>query len=232
MHMTHKAIICLVSLMLSACNFNATRPDLATDKSQPSTLKESSATAAPVARSSAFAPETKRPHLPPPEDNTNLWSVIADELQFDRHIDQQSVKSKIAWFARHQDYLDRVSDRARPYLFHIVSELQARNMPLDLALLPIVESAYHPFAYSPSHAAGIWQFIPATGRRYGMKQNWWYDGRRDIIAATVGALDYLQALHKRFNGNWLHAIAAYNAGEGNVEKAIRRNQKVGKKTDF
>jgi membrane-bound lytic murein transglycosylase D len=166
------------------------------------------------------------------KDHDNLWLLIKDELQFNRNINQSSVQDKVAWFARNQDYLDRVSDRADPYLFHIISKLKERNMPLDLALLPIVESAYHPFAYSPSRASGIWQFIPATGKRFGMKQNWWYDGRRDIIAATDGALDYLQNLHKRFHGNWFHALAAYNAGEGNVEKAIRRNQKAGKKTDF
>ena len=125
-----------------------------------------------------------------------------------------------------------MSTRAEPYLYYIVEELEKRNMPLDLALLPIVESAYNPFAYSRSRASGIWQFMPGTGRIYGLRQNWWYDGRRDIVAATNAALNYLQKLHQEFDGDWLLALAAYNSGEGNVGKAIRRNKKAGKPTDF
>ena len=163
---------------------------------------------------------------------TDLWIMIQDELVFERNINRKKVQDKIAWFARNQQYIDRVTKRAEPYLFHIVKKLKERDMPLDLALLPIVESAYQPFAQSPSRASGIWQFIPATGKRFGLKQNWWYDGRRDVVAATDAALDYLEALHKRFKGNWFHALAAYNAGEGNVERAIRKNKKIAKKTDF
>ena len=163
---------------------------------------------------------------------TDLWVMIQDELILERNINRKKVSDKIAWFARNQEYVNRVVKRAEPYLFYIVTKLKERDMPIDLALLPIVESAYQPFAYSPSRASGIWQFIPATGKRYGLKQNWWYDGRRDIIASSNAALDYLEALHKRFNGNWFHALAAYNAGEGNVERAIKKNKKLGKKTDF
>ena len=162
----------------------------------------------------------------------NLWNMIQDELVLEDNANRKKVKDRIAWFGRNQQYVDRVVKRAEPYLYHIVTKLKERNMPLDLALLPIVESAYQPFAHSPSRASGIWQFIPSTGKRYGLKQNWWYDGRRDIVASTNSALTYLEALHKRFNGNWFHALAAYNSGEGNVERAIRRNKKIGKKTDF
>ena len=163
---------------------------------------------------------------------TSIWDRIDAGLQFNRHIHNRAVRDKMAWYMRNQDYLDRVADRARPYLYYIVEELQKRNMPLDLALLPIVESAYHPFAYSPSKASGIWQFIPSTGRLYGLKQDWWYDGRRDIVAATGAALDYLQKLHKEFNGDWMLALAAYNTGELNVTRAIRRNRRLGRKLDF
>lgn len=239
MHMIRIAIVCLVALIISACNFSSTRPasvDPAptADKSQSLTLTSKNLTHHKAGRSNSqiSVDDDLENQVAHKKDYSNLWFLIKDDLQFDNNINQRSVKDKIAWFARNQDYMDRVSDRAQPYLFHIISKLKERNMPLDLALLPIVESAYHPFAYSPSHASGIWQFIPATGKRFGMKQNWWYDGRRDIIAATDGALDYLQSLHKRFNGNWFHALAAYNAGEGNVEKAIRRNKKAGKRTDF
>ncbi|MEM9171985.1 MAG: LysM peptidoglycan-binding domain-containing protein [Pseudomonadota bacterium] len=136
------------------------------------------------------------------------------------------------WFERHPDYLVRVFERARPYLHHIVSELEAHDMPLELALLPIVESAFDPFAYSHGRAAGLWQIIPGTGRRFGLQQNWWYDGRRDVIAATDAALQYLRFLAERYDGDYELAVAAYNSGEGTVDRAIRRNRKAGKATDF
>lgn len=144
-----------------------------------------------------------------------------------KRIDQQ-----LAWFAKHQEYLDRVAARATPYMFYIVEELEKNNIPLEIALLPIVESAFKPFAYSHGRASGIWQFIPSTGRRFGLKQNWWYDGRRDVYAATKSAIKLLTVLHKEFKGDWLHALAAYNSGSGNVRKAIRRNKRRGKSTDF
>ncbi len=238
MHMIPKAIICFVPIIISACNFSATRPNTV----DPAPSVQNGQQLNQIQKLAKSDPKTGvaeinveqelNDQVAIQKDHHDLWFLIQDELQFNRNINQRSVQDKIAWFARNQDYLDRVADRAQPYLYHIIAKLKERNMPLDLALLPIVESAYHPFAYSPSHASGIWQFIPATGKRYGMKQNWWYDGRRDIIAATDGALDYLESLHKRFDGNWFHALAAYNAGEGNVEKAIRRNEKAGKKTDF
>lgn len=146
--------------------------------------------------------------------------------------ERKQVLDEVAWFSRNQDYLDRTFARARPYLYHILEEIERRGMPADLALLPLVESAFQPTAYSRSRAAGLWQFIPATGRRYGLKQTRWYDGRRDVAASTVAALDYLQDLHERFDGNWLHAIAAYNCGEGLVERRIRQNRQAGKPTDF
>ena len=113
-----------------------------------------------------------------------------------------------------------------------MEEIDKRNMPAEIALLPVVESAFQPFAYSHGRAAGIWQFIPSTGRMFGLQQNWWYDGRRDIVASTKAALDYLQASHRRLNNDWLLALAAYNSGEGTVRRAIRKNQKKGKPTDF
>jgi membrane-bound lytic murein transglycosylase D len=166
------------------------------------------------------------------QKETDVWKRIGSNLRLPRDISEKTTASKLAWFARNQAYIDRVSDRATPYLYYIVEELEKRDMPLDLALLPIVESAYNPFAYSPSRASGIWQFIPGTGKHYGLKQNWWYDGRRDIVAATDAALNYLQKLHSDFNGDWMLALAAYNSGEGNVARAIRRNKKAGKPVDF
>jgi membrane-bound lytic murein transglycosylase D len=136
------------------------------------------------------------------------------------------------WFSRHQQYLDRVSERATPYIHFIVESLEERGMPTELALLPVVESAYQPFAYSHGRAAGLWQFIPGTGTRFGLRQNWWYDGRRDVAMATKAALDYLQELNQMFEGDWLLALAAYNSGEGTVRRAIARNKAKGLPTDF
>ncbi|HUW25365.1 MAG TPA: transglycosylase SLT domain-containing protein [Gallionella sp.] len=130
------------------------------------------------------------------------------------------------WYARHPDYVARMTERARRYLYHISVEVERRGMPSEIALLPMIESAFNPGAYSTASASGIWQFIPATGKKFGMEQNWWYDGRRDVISATNGALDYLQKLHNMF-GEWDLALAAYNWGEGAVQRAQARNRKQG-----
>jgi membrane-bound lytic murein transglycosylase D len=142
------------------------------------------------------------------------------------------VQAELNWFIRNPDYINRVFNRAQRYLPHIVTELEARNLPLEIALLPIVESAFDPFAYSHGRAAGLWQMIPGTARRFGVRQNWWYDGRRDVIDSTKAALDYLEYLYKLQDGDWLNAIASYNTGEGNVLKAKRRNASLSKPTDF
>ena len=163
--------------------------------------------------------------------NADIWVRIRQGFRLPDY-DHKRVAVELKWFASHQEYLDRVADRADPFLHLIVEEIERRGMPLEIALLPVVESAYQPFAYSHGRAAGIWQFIPGTGRKFGLKQNWWYDGRRDIPAATTAALDYLQYLHKHFDGDWLHALAAYNSGEGRVNSAIRKNRRKGKPIDF
>lgn len=146
--------------------------------------------------------------------------------------DRHAIDTNADWYANHPDYLERAFGRAELYMYHIVTELEARGMPLELALLPVVESAFEPFAYSRARAAGMWQFIPGTGTRFGMKQNWWYDGRRDVVESTRGALDYLQFLHDEFDGDWLLAIAAYNCGEMNVARAVAANKAKGKPIDF
>ena len=163
---------------------------------------------------------------------TDIWQRIRQHLEIKRNLSQPAVKAKLEFYSSKQQYLDRVADRATPYIYYIVEELKKRNMPLDLALLPIVESAYQPFAHSRSRASGIWQFIPGTGKLYGLKQNWWYDGRRDIVAATDAALAYLEKLHDEFNGDWLLALAAYNAGERKIAYEMERNIKAGRPADF
>ncbi len=136
-----------------------------------------------------------------------------------------------AWYAKRPEYVKRMMDRSQRYLYHVVEEVQKRGMPTEVALLPMVESAFNPTAYSTSKASGIWQFIPSTGKHFGLKQNWWTDNRRDVTAATDAALTYLQKLHVMF-GTWELALAAYNAGEGTVQRAIERNRKKGLPTDY
>ena len=183
--------------------------------------------------SASFGPEQSMltPASMQVDDNYDIWDRVRDGFALEDY-DHPGVAADIRWYAKHQTYLDRVSERAENYLFFIMEEVEKRGMPSEMALLPVVESAFHPFAYSHGRAAGIWQFIPYTGKSYGMKQNWWYDGRRDIHASTIGALNYLSHLHKRLNNDWLLALAAYNSGEGNVRKALRKSRKKGGGSDF
>ena len=176
------------------------------------------------------APFARSLDVAPPE-KADLWHRARTRFVLDVE-DRPSLTRETEWYQRNQRYMDRVSDRARLYLHHIVTEVERRNLPGELAMLPVVESAYQPFAYSPARASGIWQFIPSTGRLYGLRYSWWYDGRRDVVESTRAALDYLEKLHAEFSGDWLLALAAYNSGEGNVRKAIRRNRRAGKPIDF
>jgi membrane-bound lytic murein transglycosylase D len=146
-------------------------------------------------------------------------------------LDSDLVRKQMAYYASRPDYLQRMFDRSRIYLYHIVEELEKRNLPTELALLPMVESAFNPMAYSRAHASGLWQFIPGTGRRFELQQNWWYDGRRDIVESTKAALDYLTFLYE-MHGDWHLALASYNWGEGAVARAIAQNRKSGKPTDY
>ena len=164
----------------------------------------------------------------PAED---LWERVRSGFELP-HQSHKRIDANIRWYARNPKYIKRVSTRAERYLHLIIEEVEKRGMPSEIALLPIVESAFKPFAYSHGRAAGIWQFIPSTGRLFGLKQNWWYDGRRDVAASTHAALDLLTRLHKRFNNDWLLALAAYNSGSGTVSRAIRKNKRRGKPTDF
>lgn len=161
----------------------------------------------------------------------NLWVRIRKGFALPDG-NEERVKAQMRWYRRHPDYMKRTALRAKPYLYYIVQQLTKRDMPTDLALLPIVESAYDPYAYSSARASGLWQFVSSTGHHYGLRTNWWYDGRHDFAAATKAALDYLQDLHKDFNDNWLLALAAYNSGRITVERAMERNRRRGLPTDF
>ena len=167
-----------------------------------------------------------------PAQYADLFDRMRAGFRLEDEAEHKAVDQQLRWYAANPEYLQRAFGRADLYLYHIVTELEKRGMPLELALLPVVESAFEPYAFSRASAAGLWQFIPGTGSKFGLKQDWWYDGRRDIVESTRGALDYLQSLHDEFNGDWLLAIAAYNCGEALVERAVDQNRSAGRPIDF
>jgi membrane-bound lytic murein transglycosylase D len=177
-----------------------------------------------------FPPEVSAELIPLPPPATDLWYRLRKGFAMPE-LDDEYVAKWEEWYASRPDYVARMVDRSRRYIYYIVVEVEKRGMPLEIALLPMVESAYNPIALSTARASGIWQFMPATGDTYGLKRNFWFDSRRDVIAATDGALNYLQKLYAQF-GDWQLALAAYNWGEGNVARAIERNRAAGKPTDY
>jgi membrane-bound lytic murein transglycosylase D len=166
-----------------------------------------------------------------PEQYPDVFDRIRAGFKLD-DVESRQIDIQLSWYANNPEYLERTFGRAVPYMHHIVREIEARGMPLELALLPVVESAFEPYARSWATANGLWQFMPGTGERFGLKQDWWYDGRRDVIASTRAALDYLQYMHDEFFDDWLLAIAAYNCGEFRVQREVNKNRALGKPVDF
>ena len=193
---------------------------------------------ASAAFSSPPPPALPQPSLPSAFDDVDdvplpdpdLWQRIRMGFRLEA-LDSPLVADQEAWYASRPEYIKRFVDRGSLYLHYIVEQVEKRGMPTEIALLPVVESAFNPKAYSRSKASGIWQFIPSTGKNYGLAQDWWKDNRRDIVAATDAALNYLQKLHDEFD-SWELALAAYNCGEGCVARAIGWNQKRGLATDY
>ncbi|NVD35173.1 LysM peptidoglycan-binding domain-containing protein [Marinobacter lutaoensis] len=165
-------------------------------------------------------------------EEEDLWNRLRHGFALDHDIDNARVQAQLDWYVRHPKYIQRVVERGRRYLYYILSETEKRNLPSEFALLPVVESAFDPFAYSHGRASGLWQFIPSTAKYFGLTQSWWHDDRRDIIASTDAALEYLERLSERFEGDYTLALAAYNSGGGTVSSAIRRNLKANRPTDF
>jgi len=197
--------------------------------SAPSPIAQSSGTsAAAVARS--ILPQALTPVKADDYKDPDLWARIRSGYAIP-DIDNALVAKHVQWYASRPDYLTRTSSRASLYLYHVVQELEKRGMPTELALLPVIESAFNPQALSTADAAGIWQFVPGTGRDFNLQQNMFKDERRGVLASTDAALTYLQRLYTMF-GDWQLALAAYNWGEGNVQKAIQKNRALGKPTDF
>ncbi len=182
----------------------------------------------PVRSPDIAAPASAAAAPPPPPPN--LWQRIRSGFRLS-NLEGPLVRDWEQWYSSRPDYVNRMVERSSRFLYHVIEEVERRKMPAEIALLPMIESAYNPQAYSRSHASGMWQFIPSTGKDYGLRQTFWYDGRRDPIAATGAALDYLEKLYGMF-GSWDLALAAYNWGEGAVGRAIARNQAKGLPTDY
>ncbi len=161
-----------------------------------------------------------------------VWERINRGMVLEIPTNQRRFDAEFNWYHRHPEYMKRVTHRSRRYIHYVTEQLEEQQLPLELALLPIVESAYDPFAYSHGRASGMWQFIPGTGRMYNLDQTWWFDGRRDVVDSTQAAINYLKRLNKIYDGDWLLALAAYNSGQGTVSRAIRKNRAAGKPTDF
>ncbi len=220
-------VLSAVAVLLTAC---AGAPPAALKSDSPAT---SSALLAPLARSESSVDVQGQDVA-----NVDLTQQRTDDLWQRMRagfampdLTTAAAADKTAWYAARGEYLKRSFERARPFLFHIVEELEKRGMPTEIALLPLVESAYNPRAVSSAQAAGMWQFIPSTGKHYKLTQDWWRDDRRDIIASTSAALDYLQMLHGMFN-DWHLALAAYNWGEGAVGRAVAKARANGESADY
>jgi membrane-bound lytic murein transglycosylase D len=221
--MSNKQVLCAtLTLLLAGC---ATTPE----NISPAAEKA----AAAVGRALPDAATDK--HAPGMDlhggEHPDLWSRIRRGFALPQ-LDSPLIARHEQWFVNNPEYMQAMTERARRYLYYIVEEVEKRKIPMEIALLPAIESAYKPYAYSRARAAGLWQFIPSTGRLYGLKSNWWYDGRRDIHESTRAALDYLEKLRDDFNGDWHLALAAYNAGEGKVMRLRENNRRRGLPTEY
>lgn len=162
----------------------------------------------------------------------NVWDVIRLQFKLNHEVNQAEVRKQIQWLASRPHYVQKLAQQSEPYIYHIVTEIKKRHLPGELALIPMIESAYNPFAYSGAGAAGLWQLMPGTGSGLGLKQDWWFDGRRHIQQSTEAALSYYEYLNNYFHGNWILSIAAYDSGEGTISRAIRQKKQTINRVHF
>ena len=232
--MSLRWILPLAGLVLASCATTAPEP------SQP--IEDNPPLKGTVMNSGGAESVDEHLYIPPPQSRTvassethvhaDVWERMLHSYDLPECSTRESARQWAAWYAERPDYIARVLKRAQPWIWFVVEELEYRGMPGELALLPIVESAYDPFAYSSGRALGTWQFISSTGSRYGLNQNWWYDGRRDVWSSTHAALDYLVDLNEMFEGDWLLTLASYNAGEGRVGRAVAQAKASGRPADY
>ncbi len=232
-----------VVLLLAMAGCATTSPETANNTQEPLPVRASVAVVGnstiaeptPAVPSEAAQPEIDNPSVAATEittqDQSDIWARIRAGFAIEP-LDSPLVEKEIQWFVNNPEYMQRMMERAKLYLYYIVDEVEKRGMPMEIALLPAIESAYKPHAYSRARAVGLWQFMPRTGRLYGLKANWWYDGRRDVQASTQAALDYLEKLYNDFDGDWHLALAAYNAGEGKIGRMMKYNERKGKSTEY
>lgn len=154
----------------------------------------------------------------------NVWDVLSQQFSLNHEVNRPEVQQQIKWILKHPGYLKQITNQSRPYIYFVANEIQKRKLPGELALVPMIESGYNPFAYSGAGASGLWQMMPTTGADLGLSQDWWADHRRSVVLSTTAALKYLQYLHKFFNGNWTYAIAAYDSGEGKMARSIKQSR--------
>ena len=217
----------------------ASKTEVTNPAQAPATTGDNSpaaATSAPTVTAAQPADSAKPADAKPEDlakqDYPDIWARIRAGFGMKRLDDNPQVQREIRWFQDNPEFMQAMMERAGLYLYYITDEVQKRGMPTEIALLPAIESAYKPYAYSRARAVGLWQFMPGTGRLYGLKANWWYDGRRDVQASTQAALDYLEKLYNDFDGDWHLALAAYNAGEGKIARMMEYNRRRGKPTDY
>lgn len=219
-----KLTLVSATLLLAACQQT---PQVMVDKKETNQQPEAVKVETVVeVKEEVIAPKPLAPH-----EHEDVWQRIRSQLSIEVP-DQPAVEKWKKYYLSHPRFMATISKRAEPYLHYIVTEIEKRNMPVELALLPIVESAYLPYGVSHKSAVGLWQFMPASAKRFDVRINKWFDGRRDVIESTNAALSYFEFFHDTFDEDWLNAVAAFNSGEGRVGRAIARNKKAGKKTDF
>lgn len=226
-HKISCALLCLPLLLMAGC---VGLRDDQTTKVQPLPALSTAVNATGVCRLPRAETVAAAP-LDPSLQPDALWQRLRAGFTLEDY-QHPRIQHEIERLLRNKTALRGLLRQTRPYLQYIAAQTQDRGLPMEIALLPAVESGFRPYAFSTNGATGLWQFMPATGKHLGLQRNWWYDGRRDPIAATDAALTYLARLSKRFDGDWLHGLAAYNAGGGTVSKAIRKNRKIGKPLDY